>query len=406
MSKIHFTDLALRALSPGVYFDRSIPAFGLRVGKSRRTWFIIHGTDRLRTTIGPYPSISLADARKRALAIKVNGTTEPRSLPFPEARRLFLEARASDLKPRSHAEISRTLVKHFTWTKTLDKITHSDIATAIDAIEKRSEANHAFKDIRTFFNWCVPRYLKHSPCAGLKMPHKAPSRARVLTDAELKRIWNACDTLGASPRHGTDVGAANCAPIPSVPAAFPKIVQLLILTGQRRGEIAALQSNFVDLDTKVVTFPSALMKNGREHAFPIASLASAILSPLIERVAPADLRVASKPMLFPARGKDKSPFNGWSKSKIALDMVCGVKGWTLHDLRRTYATMHASIGTPPHIVERLLNHASGTISGVAAIYNRSNAWTRCACSHCIRCAYRAIARKLISTFGKNRNREN
>jgi hypothetical protein len=263
VSKIHFTDLALRALPPGVYFDRSIPAFGLRVGKSRRTWFIIHGTDRLRTTIGPYPSISLADARKRALAIKVNGTTEPRSLTFPEARRLFLEARASDLKPRSRAEISRTLAKHFTWTKTLDKITHSDIASAIDAIEKRSEANHAFKDIRTFFNWCVPRYLKHSPCAGLKLPHKAPSRARVLTDAELKR-WEACDKFRTSPSEGMDVGATDSGPIRSVPAAFPKIVQLLILTGQHRGSTP--RSRAAPLTSTRRSSPSPLHSRERTRA--------------------------------------------------------------------------------------------------------------------------------------------
>ena len=65
-----------------------------------------------------------------------------------------------------------------------------------------------------------------------------------------------------------------------------------------------------------------------------------------------------------------SPFNGWSKSKAALDNASAVPGWTLHDLRRTYASKLAALGVPPHIIERLLNHMSGTISGVAAIYNR------------------------------------
>jgi integrase len=78
--------------------------------------------------------------------------------------------------------------------------------------------------------------------------------------------------------------------------------------------------------------------------------------------------------LFPARGTD-GPFNGWSKCKVALDRAvisagCQVGAWTLHDLRRTFATNLAALGVPPHITERLLNHVTGTISGVAAIYNR------------------------------------
>jgi integrase len=76
------------------------------------------------------------------------------------------------------------------------------------------------------------------------------------------------------------------------------------------------------------------------------------------------------PFLFPARRNDAAPFSGWSKSKITLDQKCGISQWTLHDLRRTFATNLASLDVAPHVVERLLNHVSGTISGVAAIYNR------------------------------------
>ena len=64
------------------------------------------------------------------------------------------------------------------------------------------------------------------------------------------------------------------------------------------------------------------------------------------------------------------PFNAWSKSKVYIDNVSGTTGWTLHDLRRTFATNLAKLGTPPHVIEALLNHKSGEIRGVAAIYNR------------------------------------
>ena len=74
--------------------------------------------------------------------------------------------------------------------------------------------------------------------------------------------------------------------------------------------------------------------------------------------------------VFPARGRPENAFSGFSKCKRRFDEVSGVEGWTLHDLRRTMATNMAGLGVAPHVVERILNHSTGTISGVAAIYNR------------------------------------
>ena len=71
-----------------------------------------------------------------------------------------------------------------------------------------------------------------------------------------------------------------------------------------------------------------------------------------------------------ARGYDDRAYCGWSKGKAALDKASPLPQWGLHDIRRTVATNLAELQTPPHVVEKLLNHASGTISGVAAIYNR------------------------------------
>jgi integrase len=104
-------------------------------------------------------------------------------------------------------------------------------------------------------------------------------------------------------------------------------------------------------------------QNKREHTFPLLPLASKL--------------IASSPnmdtgLLFPARGKPNAPFNGWSKSKGALDKLSGVTGWTLHDCRRTFATRLAELAVAPHVIERLLNHATGTVSGVAAVYNRAS----------------------------------
>jgi integrase len=133
---------------------------------------------------------------------------------------------------------------------------------------------------------------------------------------------------------------------------------LLILTGQRRGEIAALKRAWVDHEK--ITLPAVLTKNGREHVLPIGARAQRVIR----------LAGSGPGLLFPARGLPNTPFSGWSKSKKALDRISGVKDWTLHDLRRTFSSGLAALGTPLHVTEKLLNHVSGSISGVAAIYNR------------------------------------
>ena len=140
----------------------------------------------------------------------------------------------------------------------------------------------------------------------------------------------------------------------ALPTSFCAIVQLLILTGMRRGEAAALRPSYINLEKRTVCLPSQLVKNGREFLFPVSANSAALLSKAIRRVPAAEF-------IFPARGNANRSFNGWSKSKIGLDKASGVSHWTLHDLRRTYRTIHARIGTPPHIAERLQTAAPHTL---------------------------------------------
>jgi integrase len=338
--KTQLTELAIRSLKPGTYYDVSTPAFGIRVGKHRKTWIVMRGRTRTRTRIGFYPATPLAEARRKAFVL-LGSHLHPRpSTPFHEALEQFLEIHGQSLKPRSKRELERTLRRHFPFGRTaLDKITHGDISSIIDGLmDTPSEACHAFKDIRTFFRWCVPRYLPHSPCEGLKMPARYVPRQRVLNEAELKQVWEAVAKL-----------------------AFPfhPIVKLMILTGARKTEVGTLRFPFIDEKERTITLPET--KNGRPHTFPYGGMTAKILEDTP--------RLNSTTYLFPGRNPEQ-PYNGWSKHKTELDELSGVTDWTLHDLRRTYATAHASMGTAPHIIERLLNHVSGTISGVAAIYNR------------------------------------
>lgn len=336
MPTLHFTDIGLRSLPEGVYFDEKTPAFGLRVGKHRKTWFVLKEPNRTRLRIGHYPALSLAEARKKAMVAIGTPMEVRRKVPsFPEARRQFLEQGV--WRPRSRYQITRNLERHFDWKKPIDKITHGDVAEAIDRIEAKSQAAHAFKDIRTFFNWCVPRYLKSSPCTGLKPPPQNPPRSRVLSDDELRAVWNTAVEYGYP---------------------FGHIVRLLILTGQRRSEIAGLRSEWIVGDT--IVFPAEITKNHREHVLPLGPMAKALI---------ADLK--GEGLLFKARGSELA-FSGFGASKAAFDRRCPIKPWTLHDLRRTMATNLAKMGTPIHVTEKVLNHVTGTAGGLVAVYQRHN----------------------------------
>jgi integrase len=344
---LHLTDIVVQRLkNPGTYFDNTTPAFGIRVGKHCKTWIVMRGRERRRTRIGHYPAVSLGDARKQAFALLGSPLSEnkPPVVSFSEAREKFLETHVSMLKPRTSKEVRRIVLRHFYWNKQLDQITSDDVATAIESIKAKSEAWHAFKDIRAFFRWCVPRYIKHAPTEGLKSPSRYIPRKRVLSEPELLSVWRAADRTGYP---------------------FGVLIKLMILTGQRYGELVSLRWEFINFRDRTITLPET--KNGRQHTFPYSRMVTGILEVIPRRNATN--------LLFPGRDLTR-PWNGAGKAKFQLEDRPSIKPWTLHDLRRTASTTWAQLRIPPHIVERLLNHqigtihAAGTISAVAEVYNR------------------------------------
>lgn len=348
MPKAHLTDITVRSLKPPAdgknvtYFDDQTPAFGIRVSYSgRKTWIVIRGKERSRTRLGYYPDLSLAAARNKAKALLLEQRPPP-TMTFEEGLALFLSVHCSQKnKPRTAAETERLLRRHFTVLKSkqLGDISHHHITGIFDGLlHTPSEANHAFTALRTFFRFAVRRRLiQHSPVDGLQMPSRVIARERALTDDELVNVWNAATQIGYP---------------------FGTIVQLLILTGQRRGEIANLRWEWINGDT--ITLPKEVVKNNRTHVFPIGGLASQIIQN-IPRL--ADL-------LFPARGNDTVPFSGWSKSKPRLDKLSGVTGYTLHDCRRTFAVGLQRCGVPLEVIETILNHRSGVFRGIVGVYQR------------------------------------
>ena len=347
---MRLTDMRVQSLKPDptkhkIYYDETIKGFGVRVSKGGTKAFVLSvGKNRDRTTIGQYPIVSLAKAREVAKDLLAKRQLErhqpkrPERKPLGDALDLYNEQHLSKLAERTSKEQRRLFNRHLGKLKSRDlsDIATDDITRITDKIAP-SEGEHLHRACKTFFRWCMRRrLLQHSPIEGLELPSKWKPRERVLTDDELAAIYRKAQD--GSP--------------------FGQIVRLLILTGQRRGQIAQLRRDFIDEQDELINWPSRSMKGARPHSLPLMPMVAEILSGL-----------PKEGYLFLARGKD-TPFNGFSPSKQALDAeLKGVAAWTLHDLRRTFSTGLARLRVPPHIKEMLLAHAAAK-SPIEAIYDR------------------------------------
>ncbi len=361
MPKIKLTDPTVKNLKlpekgQVSYWDVSLSGFGVRVSQGGTKSFVLmfgERNSRKRITLGRYPILSLADARTKAREILANlmlGTYEdprsPASTLFKDAVDSFLKLHCAQHNRASTAkETERQLRKHYYPSfknLPLEEIRTRHITRVLDRLVRKtpSEANHAFGVIRKFFSWTKERgYLQHSPCEGMKMPARKKSRDRFLNDNELAQVWSTAIATGHP---------------------YGALVQLLLLTGQRRSEIVGLRWDWIDEGQKTITFPKDFTKTGVIHTIPLTATMAKVI----------DTIPRMKDHLFPAEGKATGTFSGFSKCKRRFDKDCPIGHWTLHDLRRTFATHLASLRVAPHVIERILNHSSGTISGIAAIYNR------------------------------------
>lgn len=341
MTQLRFTDQTIRSLKSDTrtdFWDSRTPGFGIRVGTRSKT-FIAKVHNR-RISIGSYPNTTLQEARRKALTVKVSAPLIVSDMTLGEAIDLFLNTHCRNYRAGTMKQAKHLLGKLKSLrSKKVVAVTTHDLNRIID-VQKVSSANHTFAMSRTFFRFCARRKLiAASPLQDQLMPNKTRSRDRVLSDHEIKCVWRAT----------------------SEPTQFNTIVRLLLVTGQRKGEIAALQTSWIQNDT--ITLPSEIVKNHREHQFPIGAFCAAILSEAMKNMSHTNGRI------FFSTTSSGAQFNNWTREKDALDEISGVTNWTLHDLRRTFRTLHARIGTPPHIAERIVNHV-GSTSEVEKIYNR------------------------------------
>ncbi|MGV6805894.1 MAG: tyrosine-type recombinase/integrase [Ruegeria sp.] len=330
------------------HWDAALPGFGVRVSQGgTKTFIVVHGPTRKRYTIGRYGPITLKQARDEAKRLQAGLTLgvikEPVSPTFRDAKEQFLDACRTKNRPRTVYDYNRHLERHFPFGKIrLSDITRADVQRRLIGLKDTpSERHHAFVTAKVFFNWAVQEeMISTNPMGTMKSPSKLTSRERFLSEDELKQVF------GNAKTHAWPFGP---------------IMQLLILTGQRRGEVGALQWEWIDEDDQTITIPAEFTKNRQSHRFPYSNYTASLFREL-----PRTDRY-----VFPARTSDATHFNGWGKCKERFDKeLTGVDHYTLHDLRRTFSSNLAMMGTPVHVTERLLNHKSGSISGVAAIYNR------------------------------------
>jgi integrase len=351
-TKIALTDLSVRAIKAPAsgqttVWDKSSP-LGVRVSAGgAKTYIMLVGSGR-RRAIGKVGIITLADARaeaKRILAEKTLGLTKkPSTVTFGAAVALFVEENYKDKKPRTKHEAKRLLESHFVpafRNLQLSEITDSDIGKQLARLAKTpSEQLHAFRVLRAMLRWCTRpprRYIPYSPLEGYAPPSQDRKGTRVLTDAELVKIWKACESQ------------------------FGAMVRLLILWGTRNGETGRLKRVWVE--DGALTIPGVFTKNGRSHTIPLLPVARAILDEQPKRGL----------YYFPGRLGPQSHFNdgSWGKFKQELERRSGVSDWQLRDIRRTFRSNIAKLGVPREIAEVLLNHVTGANkSNLDEIYNR------------------------------------
>jgi integrase len=239
------------------------------------------------------------------------------------------------------------------WTgRKIQEITKRDVVTLLDTVRDRAPvmANRNLAAIRKLFNWCLARdIIQISPCTLIEPPAPERSRDRILSDAELRLVWDAANSEGWP---------------------FSPLVKLLVLTGQRLSEVGGMRWEELDFENNLWTLPAERVKNGQRHEVPLSGGAIEILIAL-PRIK------TTKGFVFTTH-RDAA-VSGFSRAKHRLDVAIlnalpsgalTPEHWTFHDLRRTLASGMARLGIQLPVIEKVLNHSSGTFRGVVGVYQR------------------------------------
>jgi integrase len=314
----------------------------------------VNGGSKKRHKLGNYPEMSLADARKQAsdaisLARRGIDVKEVRQEQQDQAAftvsklcEEYIEkyAKRQNRRWRDKEKQLKLYVLPRWGKRSANAITTRDVSRLIDGLEDigPATARSVYATVRHMFGWAADRQqIDSNPCT-IKSPAAPRARERVLTNEEIKSIWNSLSGYPSGP-----------------------LFKLLFLTGQRESNVAQVEWNELDLENGLWTIPAEKFKADREHVVPLTKQVITVLTGVPR---------FDGPYVFSGRKGNEKPFSGFSKAKKRLNAASGVSDWRLHDIRRTVATQMQALGIAPHIIEAVEGRISGTFGGPAGIYQR------------------------------------
>jgi integrase len=363
--------------------------FGVRLtGKGAISFFIMR---RLRgerkaqpitIVLGRYPDMSLARARAVAdeKLRQLRDGVDPREREAEE-RKAKAEKQQAEVTRKENvlSTVAETFIKRYVATKRtagpiaqlvrrefvgrwgkqpITEIRRSDVIAMVEEIAERSPsaAHQSLIYARLLFDWAIERGtygISSSPCHPIKaarlIPNRPERRQRVLEDEELRLVWEAAWPSGAT---GEDIYPVG------------QFIRLLLVLGCRRGELANMTWEEVDLGKATWTLKGPRTKNGDPRLIPLPALAANLLT--------AMPRFTGRFVFSTTYGR--RPISGFAKIKLALDGVitklnagAAIPDWRLHDLRRTMRTNLSAIpAIAPLVAELMIGHRQ---RGIAAVYD-------------------------------------
>jgi integrase len=380
---VNLTDLKVKALRPdpagGEYVqgDTQVPGFGVRVRPGAAPAYVVAKrrpgeAKPIRVTIGRVGEISLAKARDEARAaiaalrqgVDVNSekrqARDRRARDREQAKRIvedtgFAAGTFGEIATRYIERECRRLarggeIERLIWRELLpalgprpfSELRRRDLGDVVNAIlsDGHPSAAHKVREVgKRIASWADDEELINgNPFLGGRSPVRRQERSRALSAEEIATLWSAWREMGP--------------PLGS-------FMMFALATGQRRGEIAAMERSELDFAERLWSIPAEKAKNRRPHLVPLSALATEILD---------GLPAVDGRFVFSTR--IGSHISGFSKAKARVDRLAGVTDWRLHDLRRTAATRLAELGVAHPVVSKLLNHSPRGVMGVTAIYNR------------------------------------
>jgi integrase len=376
MPSIKLTDPKVKALKePGDHYDEQEHGLILRVRESgSKTWALRYRRDGRyrRLTIGKYPTKSLKMARKEAKATiaAIQSGKDPqgkkesaRSAETPKTFKGVCEEYIervvvkSNKKAKEKAAVYRNHVYPRFGRRSISEIHRREFKRLIEELadNKPGTAREVLKYLKVMYLWALDEeYVEQSPVATIKVPEHAKEkpRKRWLRDSEVAVVWQAWEHMDSP---------------------FREWFKVLLLTGQRRSEVAQMRWCDIDLNAAVWTIPvedGMVNKSQREHEVPLTNEVIEILETLPH----------IGPFIFTTDGKTHiQNFSGFKKQCDELvTNICNdsasthLNSWWIHDLRRTTATGLGNLKFAPHIAEIVQNRINGQLAGIVRTYNLSD----------------------------------